>query len=101
MEQSGDVGGNHPLSALDWCFFLFLHMAENRRNIKLIQIFKNKKGKKSEHHFLAFFKNKKGMEIWQLVMIILAVLLLVFVVMWYGGLNTKMADLIQKITNLL
>jgi len=47
------------------------------------------------------FKDKKGMEVWELVIIILAVVLLVFVIAWYGGLGTKMADLIKKISDLL
>ncbi|MFH0701885.1 MAG: hypothetical protein V2A62_05630 [Candidatus Woesearchaeota archaeon] len=41
------------------------------------------------------------MAVWQLIAIILAVLLLVFVLIWYGGLNTKMADLAQKISDFL
>lgn len=40
--------------------------------------------------------NKQGMELWQLVMIILAVLLLLFLITWYGGLNEQLAALLEK-----
>ena len=39
---------------------------------------------------------KKGMEMWELVFIILALILLVFVVIWYAGLNGVIADLLKK-----
>jgi len=45
--------------------------------------------------------NKKGMETWMLVMIILAILLLIFVLFWYGGLNSKMNVLLEKISGWL
>ncbi|MFA6461509.1 MAG: hypothetical protein WCV90_04520 [Candidatus Woesearchaeota archaeon] len=45
--------------------------------------------------------DKKGMETWMLVLIILAILLLFFVLIWYGGLNTKMNALLDKISGWL
>ncbi|HIH10803.1 TPA: hypothetical protein HA241_01295 [Candidatus Woesearchaeota archaeon] len=39
---------------------------------------------------------KKGMEMWELVFIILALILLVFVIAWYAGLNDTIADLLKK-----
>lgn len=41
--------------------------------------------------------NKKGMEMWQLVMMILAILLLVFMGMWYSGLGDKLGDLLNRL----
>ena len=46
-------------------------------------------------------KSKKGMEMWQLVMIILAVMLLLFVIAWYSGLNDQIRGLLDKLTGLL
>lgn len=43
------------------------------------------------------FAGKKGMEMWQLVLIILAVILLLFVVAWYGSLNQEMGVLFEKL----
>ena len=43
-----------------------------------------------------FFAGKKGMEMWQLVMLILAALLLFFMIGWYAGLGDKLTDLVQK-----
>ncbi len=40
--------------------------------------------------------NKKGMEMWQLVFLILALLLFFFALAWYGGLNTQLGDLFAK-----
>ncbi|MBI2102861.1 hypothetical protein HYT55_03410 [Candidatus Woesearchaeota archaeon] len=44
---------------------------------------------------------KKGMEMWQLVLMILALILLVFVIAWYGGLNKEISGLLGKLTGLL
>ena len=41
--------------------------------------------------------NKKGMEMWVLVMMILALLFFVLIVIWYGGLGTSLGDLFKKI----
>jgi hypothetical protein len=41
------------------------------------------------------------MAVWQLIFIILAVVLLIFVIAWYAGLNEKMADMVKKISDLL
>lgn len=38
----------------------------------------------------------KGMETWQLVLIILALIVLVLVVIWYSGLNESIRDLLDK-----
>lgn len=61
-------------------------------------IFKDKEiNKKYKNLFLTFFpKGKKGMEIWQLVLIILALLLLFFIIAWYGGLNKSLEGLIDR-----
>ncbi len=44
-----------------------------------------------------FPHSKKGMEVWQLVLLILAIVLLVLVIMWYGGLNKQLPDLFEKL----
>lgn len=44
--------------------------------------------------------NRKGMEMWQLVMIILAVLFLLFIIAWYGGLNEQLKALLDKAVGL-
>lgn len=46
--------------------------------------------------------NKKGeMEVWQLVMIILAVLLLIAFIVWYGFLSDSADSLFGKLGDLL
>jgi len=45
--------------------------------------------------------NKKGMEMWQLVLMILAILLLLFMIVWYGALNNDLGDLFGKLGDLL
>ena len=61
-----------------------------------------KVSKNCKPNFLTFFpKGKKGMEMWQLVMIILALLLLFFIIAWYAGLNTEVGKLLDKLSNLL
>jgi len=42
------------------------------------------------------FPGKKGMEMWQLVLIILALLLLFLVIGWYGGLGETLGGLFDK-----
>lgn len=44
-----------------------------------------------------FPKGRKGMEVWQLVLLILAIILLVLVIAWYGGLNKQLPDLFEKL----
>ena len=46
-------------------------------------------------------KGKKGMEMWQLVLIILALLLLFFIIAWYAGLNSEVGNLLDKLSNLI
>ena len=45
--------------------------------------------------------DRKGMEMWQLVMIILALLLLFFVLAWFGGLNEQLKGFLDKLGDLL
>lgn len=47
-----------------------------------------------------FISGKKGMEMWQLVLLILALVLLVFLIAWYGGLNKELGSLLEKATGL-
>jgi hypothetical protein len=44
---------------------------------------------------------KKGMEMWQLVIMVLLLILLVVVLSWYGGLGSSIKGLLGKLTNLL
>ncbi len=43
---------------------------------------------------------KKGMEMWQLVLMILALVLLVFILAWYAGLGTELKGLSEKLTEM-
>jgi len=45
--------------------------------------------------------NKKGMEMWQLVLIILALILLLAVLVWYGVLGGHVEKLLGKLGDLL
>jgi hypothetical protein len=45
--------------------------------------------------------NKKGMEMWKLVSIILVLVLLLFVIMWFGGLNEGLGGLFDRLGGLL
>ncbi len=45
--------------------------------------------------------DRKGMEMWQLVLIILALLLLFFVLAWYGGLAEQVKEFLDKLGSLL
>lgn len=84
MGQSRDDCDYHPLLDSFRLVFLSVCMVKNRRNITLKLSF-----------------GKKGMEVWQLILLILAVLLLVFVIAWYSGLNTQIADFLQKMSDML
>ena len=44
--------------------------------------------------------NNKGMEMWELVTIILVILLLLFVAVWYSGLNQELSKLLEKMAGL-
>ncbi len=44
-----------------------------------------------------FPHGKKGMEMWQLVLIIIALLLLFAVLAWYGGLNKELGVLLDRL----
>jgi len=45
--------------------------------------------------------NKKGMEMWQLIMIILVLILLLAVLIWYGSLGESLKRLFEKMGDLL
>ncbi|MBI2668533.1 hypothetical protein HYX14_01695 [Candidatus Woesearchaeota archaeon] len=45
---------------------------------------------------ITFFHDKKGMEMWQLMMIILGVLLLLFLLSWYFLLNQDLGGLFAR-----
>ncbi|MEK6951150.1 MAG: hypothetical protein AABX13_05500 [Nanoarchaeota archaeon] len=45
-------------------------------------------------------KGKKGMEMWQLVFLILAIILLLFFLAWYGLLGKDLASLLDKLGEL-
>lgn len=47
------------------------------------------------------WNSKKGMEMWQLVLIILAVLLLLFALGWYYSLSQSGTSMLDKVNNLL
>ncbi|MFC1686852.1 hypothetical protein ACFL0E_00660 [Nanoarchaeota archaeon] len=46
-------------------------------------------------------KGKKGMETWQLVLIILSIILLIAVIAWYGGFGDSIEKLFDKLGDLL
>ena len=61
----------------------------------------NKKVRKNwQRNYFTFFLEKKGMEMWQLVLMILAILLLLFMIVWYGALNNDLGDLFGKLGDL-
>ncbi|MBU0456622.1 MAG: hypothetical protein ABH824_03940 [Nanoarchaeota archaeon] len=65
-------------------------------------MFKNKKGKQNhKSNFLPFFYGKKGMEMWQLVMIILFLIFLLVVIVWFGVLSGDAGGLLDKLGGLL
>lgn len=45
--------------------------------------------------------NKKGMEMWQLVLIIIALLLLFFAITWFSLLNNDLGELLGSLERLL
>lgn len=61
----------------------------------------NKKGKqKLQNNFFTFFGDKKGMEMWQLVLLILAILLIIFVFLFYSGIYAQIIDLLGGLKRL-
>lgn len=52
------------------------------------------------HHHLKLFSGKKGMEMWQLVIIILAVVFLLFMLAWYFFLDQDLNGLTNTFTEL-
>ncbi len=44
---------------------------------------------------------KKGMEIWQLILLILVLVLLIFVLIWFGALNKNLGGLLGNLDALL
>ncbi|MBI2151527.1 hypothetical protein HYU21_02250 [Candidatus Woesearchaeota archaeon] len=62
---------------------------------------KNTKLKKSSSPrftlFNRLFHNKKGMEMWELVIMILAIILLIFVIAWYVGLDKSGQSLLERL----
>ena len=59
--------------------------------------FPGKKGMKNFGKFLAPFPDKKGMEMWQIVFLLLAVLLLIFLIFWFGILGGQLGDLFGRL----
>ena len=53
--------------------------------------------RKCKFFFLTFFSEKKGMEMWQLVLMILALLLLFFMLIWVGVLGKDLSGLFEKL----
>jgi hypothetical protein len=64
-----------------------------------MKLFSRKAFGKNKSYFLHYFPSlgKKGMEMWQLILIILAVLLLLSFLVWYGVLGKQLEELFQKI----
>ncbi len=52
------------------------------------------------YHNLKLFSGKKGMEMWQLVIIILAVIFLLFMLAWYFFLDQDLNGLTNTFTEL-
>jgi len=50
---------------------------------------------------MKFLQNKQGREMWQLVLIILALFLLLLVILFYSGLNGEITNLFKKLGGLL
>ena len=67
-----------------------------------MKLFKSKKVSKNHfHNFLTFFpKGKKGMEMWQLILIFLAIALLLFMIFWYSQLADSGGGLIKTLKSL-
>jgi len=47
------------------------------------------------------FYDKRGMEMWMLVMIILSLVLLFFIIAWYTGLGDQLGKMVNKVSDLL
>ena len=43
------------------------------------------------------FVDKKGMEMWQIVLMIISILVLLFLMMFYGQLNERIGELFDKL----
>jgi autotransporter translocation and assembly factor TamB len=50
---------------------------------------------------MKLFPDKKGMEMWKLVSIILVIILLLFVLAWYGGLRGELSSLLERLGELM
>ena len=50
---------------------------------------------------MSIISGKKGMEFWQLVLIIIAALALLFFIVWYGALGHSIEELINKFWGLV
>ena len=68
---------------------------------KIFRPFSDKKGKQKLEIFGSLFSGKKGMETWQLMLMILAILLLLFFITWYGLLKGQLGDLLEKLGEIL
>ena len=73
---------------------------------KMLNIFlaffpSSRKGKQKSGIFWPFFPGKKGMEMWKLVSIILVLVLLLFVIAWFSGLNEGLGGLFDRLGGLL
>jgi len=58
---------------------------------------------KNSKNFSAFFpfpRGKKGMEMWQLVIIVLAIIFFLVMFIWYGVLGENLGDLFSKMRDL-
>ncbi|MBS3123609.1 hypothetical protein J4437_03150 [Candidatus Woesearchaeota archaeon] len=56
--------------------------------------------KRSSQRFTLFnklFLNKKGMEMWELVIMVLAIILLIFVIAWYVSLDKSGQSLLERL----
>lgn len=81
MEQSGNTGDDFDNRFIGFNFLFCIHSREDRRNTQNM--------------------NKKGMEMWMLVLMILAIILLLFVLGWYYGLSKSGGSLLDKVSHLL
>lgn len=49
---------------------------------------------------MILMKDKKGMEMWQLLLILLSVILLLFFIVWYSSLGSDIGDLLGTLGEL-
>lgn len=57
-----------------------------------------KASKNCKSNFWVFFpKGKKAMEMWQIVLLILAIIFLLFMLIWFGGLRDTIVELLVKL----